>query len=108
MKFQTNECPLCGNVLHLKGGGGVMKYVCKTDSPTHYQVVASKDDMTQHFYAFPYAVENLGTTYQSKIYSWRDSKWVFRKEVHRVVAMPSDELYEHIRELVGDPATLQP
>lgn len=53
MRFQTNECPLCGKVLNFKKIAGVATYSCPGDPKPHYEVELDEKEAIQHMYAFP-------------------------------------------------------
>lgn len=65
MKFQINECPLCGEVLRFGKVSSVSSYFCKNsgapggNNKSHYEVEIDAKESIQHMYAFPYAVSKF-------------------------------------------------
>lgn len=100
MKFQINQCPLCGKVLKMNKISGVVTYYCDSDIKSHYEVETDGKITIQHIYAFPYAVDNFANSTRSRIYKWRDSRWKFVEEIPQVAPRPQNELIQHLRAAV--------
>ena len=106
MKFQTNECPLCGEVLHLSKISSVVVYSCLVGPKPHYEVEWDGKDTIQHMYAFPYAVDNYIDNNRSRVHRWKNNRWNFIKEVARIQPRPAAELLGHLQAIlpiVGTP-----
>lgn len=105
MKFQTNECPLCNKVLHLKKTSGVSVYTCTAEAKSHYEVEMDIKSAIQHMYAFPYAVDNFDNSGRSRVHRWKDNKWSFMREVALINPRPAPELLSHLQNIlpIGTP-----
>lgn len=105
MKFQTNECPLCGKILHLKRESGVSVYTCKAEAKSHYEVEMDLKASIQHMYAFPYAVDNFDNSGRSRVHRWKNNKWNFMQEVTHIAPRPAAELLSHLQTIlpIGTP-----
>ncbi len=99
MKFQTNECPLCGKVLKLKKTSGVSCYSCPAEANSHYEVEMDNKTIIQHMYAHPYAVDNYENASRSRIHQWKNNRWSFMHEVPRVTPRRSEELLAHLQRI---------
>jgi hypothetical protein len=103
MKFQTHECPLCGEVLRFGKIAGVSMYYCRNvgapggNNKSHYEVETDGKETIQHLYAFPYAIDNYASQGRSRVYSWVGSKWKLIREVPRIQAKTQDELLAHLQ-----------
>jgi hypothetical protein len=103
MKFQTHECPLCGEVLHFGKMSGVSSYFCRNagtpggNNRTHYEVELDHKESIQHLYAFPYAIDNFASKGSSRVYRWLDAKWKLITEVPRLEACSQDELLARLQ-----------
>jgi hypothetical protein len=109
MKFQTNECPLCGKVLHLKKVAGVSVYSCLAEAKSHYEVEMDSQAIIQHMYVFPYAIDNYDNANRSRVHRWKNNRWSFMKEVTRIQPRPAGELLGHLQTIlpiVGTPIHL--
>lgn len=108
MKFQINECPLCGVVLKFKSSHGVTTYFCSTEMKSHYEVETDGKVCIQHIYAFPYAVDNFASSQRSRIYKWKEARWRFVKEVPRLAISRQDALLATLRTVVPPTGTPYP
>lgn len=108
MKFQTHECPLCGEVLRFGKLAGVSTYYCRNagipggNNKSHYEVEIDAKESIQHMYAFPYAVDNFANATRSRVYKWQGSRWQLLKEVPLVNPRPHDELLKHLRTFIPE------
>jgi CRISPR/Cas system-associated protein Cas5 (RAMP superfamily) len=103
MKFQVNECPLCGKVLNFRTSYGVTVYYCPAETKTHYEVETDGKETIQHIYAFPYAVDNFVNSIKSRVYTWNDTRWKFVKEVPRIVPTNQNVLLAHLQSEIPYP-----
>lgn len=102
MKFETRECPLCGEVLRFGKIAGVSSYYCKNvgtpggNNKTHYEVEIDTKESLQHIYVFPYSIDNVASSGRTRVYKWKDARWRFIKEVQRIHILAHEELYQHL------------
>src|SRR5277367_1594327 len=99
--IHTNECPLCGKVLTLKKVSGVTVLSCPVGERAHYEVESDAKETIQHFYAFPYAVDNFNNSPRSRVHLWNGSRWTFLREVPRIEPRPTDLLLGHLERVIS-------
>lgn len=108
MRFQNQQCPLCNKVLKLKSVCGVATYYCPTENTeggnntSHYEVESDGKQTIQHFYAFPYAVDNYINATRSRIYHWKGSRWQFLKEVPHIDPQEMEVLRQYLALVAPD------
>lgn len=99
--MHTNECPLCGKVLLIKKASGVTVYSCPAGDKSHYELERDAKETIQHFYAFPYAIDNFNNSTKSRIYLWDGAKWKFLREIARIEPGPSEKLLERLQKVIS-------
>lgn len=99
MKFHIQKCPLCTTILKLKSNFGVLIYYCTAEATPHYEVESDQSMTIEHMYAFPYAVDNVDSNHNSRLYKWDNNRWSFVKEVTRLVPEPQEQLLERLQGL---------
>lgn len=112
MRFQSQQCPLCNQVLKLKSSCGVSTFYCPAENTeggsntSHYEVESDGKQTIQHFYAFPFAVDNYINATRSRIYHWKGTRWQFLTEVPRIDPQETGVLRQYLNLVVPHELTL--
>jgi len=92
-KFETNQCPLCGEVLKLRRVCGVNVFSCPTvtlSNHTHYEVEVDGQTSIQHMYVGSWSIDNFANSSRSRIYkqtphpSGTGIRWKLMTEVSHI------------------------
>jgi len=107
-KFETNVCPLCGNVLRMRKVSSVSIFACPTDSEhstSHYEVEQDTKTSVQHVYVGPWSIDSFGDSNKSRIYKRTtrpdgSMRWQMVKEIPLLRTSSQDQMLDRINKLI--------
>lgn len=111
-KFETNTCPLCGNVLKMQRSYGVTTVSCPTinkyhngEEKSHYEVEFDKTQGIQHMYVGSWGIDNFLNGTRSRVYKQMSTagvavKWQLVTEIPMLKPELEENLLNRINKLV--------
>lgn len=108
-KFETSQCPLCGQILQLRRVSGVAIFSCPTVASTHsthYEVETDNRNCIQHIYIGEWSIDNFENASRSRIYKQTPSsdginkRWKLVKEVPLIKPDTEQNLLDRLERLM--------